>query len=152
MQKYTNADFSTRAGAYFIDMLLVSLPIGIIFAPSDSSSSQYPKISEALPIIILIQFVYFFLCTYFNKGQTLGQMIFKIRVIQCTQKTKKVRKNEFYPNIKKSAIHSLGKIIFILIIDLQIGYILYRNEPNKQKSTRFFQNLASTRVVVQKQS
>ncbi len=146
--KLKKADITRRSIAYIIDLVLMALPVGIIFAPrditGDIAAQKFPDPKIALPVTAALFFAYFFLCIYFNKGQSLGNMIAKIRVISYAGSDKN---NHIKPNIKQSAFHSIGKIYFVLLLDILIGKILYRGEDEIQNPTRFFQKLAGTLVV-----
>lgn len=136
------ADLFDRFVAYLIDFLLIALPLGILF-PLDTVPDSNSLLS---PIFIasLVTFAYFFLCTSFNRGQTCGQMIMKLRVVN-------ILHGEGNQNLQlgkltwaQCILHSLGKSFPWILLDFIIGYLYKRDN---QYPERILQYVAGTRVI-----
>jgi hypothetical protein len=137
---YKMADLFDRGLAYIIDLILLVLPIGLINI-SLYGSEPPPQESTMWSLIAYfgVFLAYFFLLTWLNHGQTLGQMLLRIRVVPSLVTTKSQNtSNNPEIQVHQAFIYALGKIIYILPFDLLIGYFIGLKSPNAQKPTRTF--------------
>jgi uncharacterized RDD family membrane protein YckC len=136
------ADLFDRFVAYLIDFLLIAFPLGILFdldAIPDPTTLYYPIL-----IVFLVTFLYFFLCTAFNRGQSFGQMIMKVRIVNIIAGD---GSNSFqFRSLTwlQCILHSLGKSFPWILLDFIIG-IIYKRDP--QYPERILQYIAGTRVI-----
>lgn len=148
---YNYAQISPRAGAYVIDVVLIALPLGI--ASSAAYQGGVPNYQYSIPITSVALFLYFFLFTWLNNGQTLGQLLLKIQVLPDSAigySGKKKYKKKL--TVKQAALHSLGKIVYLIVFDILFGLIFKREEHGdlgEQDPKRILQSVAKT-VVVEK--
>jgi uncharacterized RDD family membrane protein YckC len=136
------ADLFDRFVAYLIDFLLIALPIGILF-PLDAipdPSTLYSPIAFAS----LITFGYFFLCTTFNRGQSFGQMIMKVRVVNIIASDGTITIQFASLTWRQCILHSLGKSFPWVLLDFIIG-IIYKRDI--QYPERILQRIAGTQVI-----
>lgn len=75
--------FSERLGAYLIDILLIKAVTSIILSSYElvGIASNWGSFSLIHLTRSFIYFAYFILMTKYNKGQTIGKMIFSLRVL-----------------------------------------------------------------------
>jgi uncharacterized RDD family membrane protein YckC len=112
--KLVPASFAKRTAAYFIDYLVLSIPVSIIMAsaailtPPDVST----QLRVAAPWLFLIFGIYFILFWSLPEGATVGMAILNIGV---------VRKDGTRSLILRNIVRFLGCIISI--IPLHIGFL-----------------------------
>jgi hypothetical protein len=138
------ADDGTRLVALIIDGLLFSVITGLIgwiFSVNwwfglglggNIWDDSWPSLTAGL--------IYFFCMEAFNKGQTLGKMVMKIKTVNDTSLAA--------PNNKEALLHVIGKTFFIGI-DVIIGLIMrdkFRS-PIEKNQARFSQRFSHTSVI-----
>jgi hypothetical protein len=148
--KFSPADLFDRALAYGIDCVILLIPIGwitmatwlkdpedILTNPAALSTSPFWLNTVIFGIFAL----YFVLLAWLNKGQTLGQMIMRLKTVpeEITKNKKKV--NEIDPlSFKQALLYGIGKAPpLIILFDLLIGWFIAKKERKIQQPMRAFQ-------------
>lgn len=147
-QPYSYGELSKRTGAYIIDIILIAIPIGLYTGFKYGSAAPDMRVLVAnLGFSSILVFSYVFFFSLFNNGQTLGQAIFKLSVMPIgVMDPNKGLKNTTMLTPRQAALHALGKIHLLIILDVFIGFIM---KKGTQEPTRLCQWLAGT-VVVEK--
>ncbi|UYP47075.1 hypothetical protein NEF87_003360 [Candidatus Lokiarchaeum ossiferum] len=142
--KYNYADFPPRLIAYFVDLLILALPYGIIVGIHfEGLTPSTAELRTQFFIQLGVVFFYFFIFTWLNKGRSLGQWIMKLEV----KGKRHIKDKELTrPTLVQALIHSAGKFYFFVGIDLIIGLFL-KWRKGKENYPRFCQILANTHVV-----
>ena len=130
------ADFLQRAFAWFIDIIIV-----IIISSPLSMFLNFGSLLLLTNVYnFAIGFLYFWLLETFNKGQTLGKVILKIRSVN----------NENFEVIEPAmyALNNLTKPSGFLILDIIFGILFYFSEQDSNRNIlRFSQHLAHIVVI-----
>lgn len=109
-----SASFAKRTAAYFIDYLVLSIPVSIIMASAAilTPPDVLTQLRVAVPWLFLIFGIYFVLFWSLPEGATVGMAILNICV---------VRKDGTRSLILRNIVRFLGSIISI--IPLHIGFL-----------------------------
>ena len=120
------ASFRRRAGAFFLDFLIIVLLIGM---PSLPKTIREYKQTDELNINIdpfhgweLVSLpIYFGLLTYIGRGQTIGKKIFRIRVVSISH-----NRLSLWHSIERSLGYGAS------MLEGGFGFIQYFIHPNRQ--------------------
>lgn len=149
-QIYTPADLFDRIFAYIIDCVVLLIPIGWIamdtwFVDPSQIISNPQTLGPSPFWLNVVNFaifaVYFILLAWLNKGQTLGQIIMRLRVVSEEIFSNKKQPQEI-PSLsfKQALLYGVGKAPPIIILfDLIIGWYIAKKEKKIQQPMRAFQ-------------
>ena len=130
------ANFTERSLAWFIDMMIILL---VVVPLSLYLNFGYFYIYTNVYLFI-IGFFYFFLLEYFNKGQTLGKMLIRIRSVD--------EKILDHAKLTQYFLNNVTKATPFLFIDLFFGLLANYNSTGAiKKHVRITQNLSEISVI-----
>lgn len=149
---YELGPIAERFWSYLIDLLIIITPYGIF--TGIFYDGIFPPIEDLRYHFFIqfgMEFFYFFLFTWLNKGKTLGQMILRLKIysmksISTSLSSKKIKiynNEEKRITIFQSFLHNIGKFHIIIGIDLIIGLII-RWKRKTEEFPRATQILAGT--------
>ena len=147
---YVNLELASiykRIGAYMIDLAIFGI-VYMIFALTLLQETLHIVWLHVGVIITLGQTLYFFLFTWLNHGQSLGQIVLGISVI-AEDDLDNVNFNPLKPkklSFKLSLLHCLGKSLFIVMVDLTV-YEFFKRPNSQSPFHRISQRLAKSLVV-----
>lgn len=131
------ADFGYRLIAWIIDLVIIFVISWILTILL--FWSLYTLVFLIINVLAaIIGFLYFFLLESFNKGQTLGKMIFKLRTVN-DESLQLAPINDYMLN---SILRGHWLLCFI---DFLIGIIKSAEDPNKR--LRIMQHVSRTVVI-----
>ena len=134
--RFSFADFTQRAFAWFIDMMIILL---IVVPLSLYVNFGYFYIYTNV-YLFTIGFFYFFLFEYFNQGQTIGKFLLKIRSVD-EKSLKKAKFTQYFLN-------NVSKANPFILIDLFLGVLVNHNSNDlNKKHLRITQNLSEISVI-----
>jgi uncharacterized RDD family membrane protein YckC len=143
-ESYVPADLFDRTIAYIIDCVLVAIPIGFIFTMIDGANTSFLSATfQPIQMVIssLLFFLYFFFAIGLNSGQSLGQLIMKLRVITGANFEEALANKETVKiSLKQGFLHAIGKIPYLIWLDLLVGILLHKNSSNTQRLTQYYAN------------
>jgi uncharacterized RDD family membrane protein YckC len=139
------ADTGDRLLALIIDSILISLVTSAItnaFGLGFLLNGWPPQLGalfwENNIVRGFLMFLYFFLFEAYNKGQTIGKIIMKIKTVDAATLNN--------ITMTQAALHVVGKAFFLLI-DWIIGEIINEESEKKKSQLRITQRFSKTAVI-----
>lgn len=131
------ADDGTRFIAFIIDSIILGIFTSILGYHGEFNMMMMTDYSSRA-LDVFISFGYFWLLEAFNRGQTLGKMIMKIRTVD--------ERSKGPINPGQALLHILGKVFF-LPLDIIIAWFVGKNTPEEKSQVRVSQRISKTVVI-----
>jgi uncharacterized RDD family membrane protein YckC len=130
------ADFGDRVLAFIIDSIFISAIVGLITGMIQYSLTGEFFKWENSGLQMFFSLLYFWAGDY--KGQTLGKMLVKIKVVD--------ERTLGAVTPLQALLHILGKVFF-LPFDIILGAIIMKDEDEKRTRVRLSQRISRTVVI-----
>ncbi len=130
-KKVKFADSGERLFAFIIDAILINIIISIITSSLGLHFGNYDIVFDwclTLPYYWIFAF----------SGQTIGQMVLKIKVVDDQYFEK--------PDILHAFLHAIGKVFFLLL-DIIIGFFIFNHYEENHGYARASQRISKTCVI-----